>query len=128
MSTTIMPPVVVAVEDSVTCDGCKSHGPGIYYQVRLRPAGGRATFCNLCMAQRQLTMNDATKTINVIGINEIEAQRARVARAMKSHGGSFVQSLGEMLNHADTWNTLKIFRCWMREWNEYLAIAARTGC
>ena len=46
-----------------------------------------------------------------------------VSRAMKVYGGSFVQSLGEALAHADSENVAKIKATWPGYWARYLEMS-----
>ena len=47
----------------------------------------------------------------------------KVAAAMMRYGGSFVEALGKTLMVADPVNTRKIKEAFLREWNEYAALA-----
>lgn len=52
-------------------------------------------------------------------------ERIRVAEAMRSRGGSFVQALGNALMCADSANVEKIRQAWPELWREYATEAAR---
>lgn len=52
--------------------------------------------------------------------DEIFHEEAKtVADNMQSHGGSFVQELGEAIVHADPENTWKIATTWPELWKKY---------
>lgn len=54
---------------------------------------------------------------------EIEKEKTMVAFAMKEHGGSFVQALGEALLRADDENTRRIKNTWPEYWGKYSRFA-----
>lgn len=47
------------------------------------------------------------------------------ARAMKKHGGSFVQALGSALEHADPGNVERIHEAFPEYWKQYREIAKK---
>lgn len=54
-------------------------------------------------------------------------QQQIVAAAMRKWGGSFVESLGTALVHADPINAQKIHDAWPEIWNEYLNMGSENA-
>lgn len=52
-------------------------------------------------------------------------QQQTVAVAMRKWGGSFVESLGAALAHADPINAQKIHDTWPEIWDEYLSMGVK---
>ncbi len=50
-------------------------------------------------------------------------QKSDVATAMQQYGGSFIQSLGAALSHADGHNARRIRNTWPAEWDKYLKMS-----
>ena len=61
----------------------------------------------------------------MIDVYKLEEEKYYVIVGMKAYGGSFVQSLGEALSHADTINTLKIKDTFSDYWKEYLEVGKK---
>ena len=49
----------------------------------------------------------------------------QVNNAMRTHGGAFVESLGEALSRADLQNQAKIKRSWPKLWEQYKRMGAQ---
>ena len=58
---------------------------------------------------------------------DIIAEKYIVVKAIRKYGGSFMNSLADAMDHADSGNLKKIKDCWPDKWNEYLRIGKQLG-
>ena len=79
--------------------------------------------CRCCGGTRwsQIKMDDDLRRIKDCEAEEQYAkERYFVSLGMKTYGGSFVNSLGESLSHADGINSYKIYETFPEYWKQYL--------